>query len=74
MPMALWDPLGQRPMVPKLEEETGGRIDDWITSMLYFNTASLAQAAMVKLVDTLVLGTNANASRFESEWRHQLFP
>jgi len=25
---------------------------------------------MVKLVDTLVLGTNANASRFESEWRH----
>lgn len=27
------------------------------------------QAAMVKLVDTLLLGSSASASRFESEWR-----
>lgn len=25
---------------------------------------------MVKLVDTLLLGSSANASRFESEWRY----
>lgn len=25
---------------------------------------------MVKLVDTLLLGSSAQASRFESEWRH----
>lgn len=30
------------------------------------------QAAMVKLVDTLLLGSSARASRFESEWRHHL--
>ena len=28
------------------------------------------QAAMVKSVDTLLLGSSARASRFESEWRH----
>jgi hypothetical protein len=37
----------------------------WYCVILYHR-----EAAMVKLVDTLVLGTNANASRFESEWRH----
>ncbi|KAL2893247.1 Cytochrome c biogenesis protein CcsA [Bienertia sinuspersici] len=31
------------------------------------------QAAMVKLVDTLLLGSSARASRFESEWRHGIF-
>ncbi|KAL2924470.1 Cytochrome c biogenesis protein CcsA [Bienertia sinuspersici] len=31
------------------------------------------QAAMVKLVDTLLLGSSAGASRFESEWRHGIF-
>ena len=30
------------------------------------------EAAMVKLVDTLLLGSSARASRFESEWRHPL--
>nr|AAA84691.1 unknown [Nicotiana tabacum] len=34
---------------------------------------SSRQAAMVKLVDTLLLGSSANASRFESEWRHTVF-
>ncbi|RYR33850.1 hypothetical protein Ahy_A10g048500 [Arachis hypogaea] len=28
---------------------------------------------MVKLVDTLLLGSSARASRFESEWRHGIF-
>ncbi|RYR77682.1 hypothetical protein Ahy_A01g002247 [Arachis hypogaea] len=32
-----------------------------------------AHAAMVKLVDTLLLGSSARASRFESEWRHGIF-
>ncbi|OMP08513.1 ORF45 protein [Corchorus olitorius] len=31
------------------------------------------QAAMVKPVNTLLLGNNARASRFESEWRHNIF-
>ncbi|KAL2905043.1 Cytochrome c biogenesis protein CcsA, partial [Bienertia sinuspersici] len=31
------------------------------------------QAAMVKLVDTLLFGSSARASRFESEWRHSIF-
>lgn len=35
--------------------------------MCYYN---FDQAAMVKLVDTLLLGSSARASRFESEWRH----
>lgn len=30
------------------------------------------QAAMVKSVDTLLLGSSARASRFESEWRHDI--
>jgi hypothetical protein len=41
-----------------------------ICSILCYNLEEGREAAMVKLVDTLVLGTNANASRFESEWRH----
>ncbi|OMP07415.1 hypothetical protein CCACVL1_01308 [Corchorus capsularis] len=28
---------------------------------------------MVKSVDTLLLGSSARASRFESEWRHNIF-
>ncbi|OMP12261.1 ORF45 protein [Corchorus olitorius] len=31
------------------------------------------QAAMVKSVATLLLGSSARASRFESEWRHNIF-
>lgn len=30
------------------------------------------QAVMVKSVDTLLLGSSARASRFESEWRHTI--
>ena len=45
-----------------------------LTSGCYCVILFHREAAMVKLVDTLVLGTNANASRFESEWRHRLFP
>ncbi|KAK9048795.1 hypothetical protein SSX86_010720 [Deinandra increscens subsp. villosa] len=33
---------------------------------------SFEQAAMVKSVDTLLLGSSARASRFESEWRHAI--
>lgn len=36
-----------------------------LISISYFKLA-----AMVKLVDTLLLGSSAQASRFESEWRH----
>ncbi|RYR40412.1 hypothetical protein Ahy_A09g046159 [Arachis hypogaea] len=35
--------------------------------------AGRESAAMVKLVDTLLLGSSARASRFESEWRHGIF-
>lgn len=44
-------------------------LDDWVKIGYYY----FEQAAMVKSVDTLLLGSSARASRFESEWRHSIF-
>lgn len=38
-------------------------LDDWVKIGYYY----FEQAAMVKSVDTLLLGSSARASRFESE-------